>query len=112
MLSGGSATSGHSAITLTSGKRSVDRKGGARIDDGHVIAEQLAIGASAWLMCTAPVMTSRGGGTCTVRNTLALRRLLHAALARAQALLEQLAQRIARDVRRLDEPLLAARPDR
>src|SRR5262245_26434686 len=28
-----------------------------------------AIGASAWLICTAPVMTRRGGGTCTVRKT-------------------------------------------
>ena len=28
-----------------------------------------AIGASAWLMCTAPVMTSRGDGTCTVRKS-------------------------------------------
>src|ERR1043166_107255 len=28
-----------------------------------------AIGASAWLMCTAPVMTSFVGGTCTLRST-------------------------------------------
>src|ERR1051326_3398587 len=28
-----------------------------------------AIGASAWLMCTAPVMTSFVGGTCTLKNT-------------------------------------------
>src|ERR1043166_2203276 len=28
-----------------------------------------AIGASAWLMCTAPVMTSLVGGTCTLRKT-------------------------------------------
>src|SRR5262249_21499934 len=30
----------------------------------------LPIGASAWLMCTAPVITSRGGGTWTVRKNL------------------------------------------
>src|ERR1051326_5517618 len=28
-----------------------------------------AIGASAWLMCSAPVMTSLVGGTCTLRKT-------------------------------------------
>src|SRR5262245_13490787 len=28
------------------------------------------MGASAWLICTAPVMTSCDGGTCTVRKTL------------------------------------------
>src|ERR1043166_7093097 len=28
-----------------------------------------AIGASAWLMCTAPAMTSFVGGTCTLKNT-------------------------------------------
>ena len=30
-----------------------------------------AIGASAWLIWTAPITTSRGGGTCTVRKRLA-----------------------------------------
>ncbi len=30
----------------------------------------LAIGASAWLMWTAPMTMSRGGGRCTVRNRL------------------------------------------
>ena len=68
MPSGGSATSGHSAITFTSGNRSMRGKGRARVDDDHVIAEQSTIGASAWLMCTAPVMTSRGDGTWTVRK--------------------------------------------
>ncbi len=41
MPSGGSATSGHSAITLTSGKRSIGGEGRARIDDGDVVTEQL-----------------------------------------------------------------------
>ena len=40
---------------------------------------------------------------------LALRRLLHAALAAAEMLLEQVLERIARDVGGLDQPLLAAR---
>ena len=38
--------------------------------DGPVIHDSLAIGASAWLIWTAPVMTSLGGGTCTVKNDL------------------------------------------
>ncbi len=44
------------------------RKGGARIDDRDVEPASRAIGASAWLMCTAPIITRRGAGTWTLRN--------------------------------------------
>ena len=112
MPSGGSATSGHSAITFTSGKRSVDGEGGARIDDGHVVAEQLGDRRQR----LADV--HRAGDDEPRRRhvhgeeDLALRRLLHAALAAADVLLEQVLERIARDVGGLDQPLLAARHDR
>src|SRR6516162_581400 len=70
MPSGGSAMSGHSAITFTSGKRSIEAKAvrGSMMVTSY--PSSAAIGAKAWLMCTAPVMTRRLGGTCTATKNL------------------------------------------
>ncbi len=66
----GIATSGHSAMSGTSGNRS----GVAKAVRGSMIVmskpASRAIGARAWLICTAPITTIRGGGTLTVMNTL------------------------------------------
>ena len=44
-------------------------EGRARIDDLDVESRRsCAIGASAWLICTAPITTSRGCGRCTLRK--------------------------------------------
>ena len=109
MPSGGSATSGHSAITFTSGKRSIDGEGGARIDDGHVVAEQLPDRRQR----LADV--HRAGDDELRRRHVhgeedrALRRFLHAAFGHAQALVEQRRRSGSlRDVGRLHQPLLAA----
>ena len=67
----GIATSGHSAISGTSGNRS----GVAKAVRGSMTVmskpAMRAIGASAWLIWTAPITTSRGGGSCTVRKASA-----------------------------------------
>ena len=108
MPSGGSATSGHSAITFTSGKRSIDGKGGARIDDGHVVAEQLGDRRE-----RLADMHGAGDDELRRRNVdgeedPAPGRFLHSALAAANPFLDQVFERVARDVGRLDQPLLAA----
>ncbi len=65
-----SASDGHSAIRLTSAKRS----GVAKAVRGSMIVRSkpasLAITASDWLICTAPITTMRGGGTWTLMKRL------------------------------------------
>ncbi len=94
---------------LDVGKALDRREGGARIDDGHVVAEQLADRRQ-----RLADMHRAGDDELRRRHVhgeedLALRRLLHAALAAAEMLLEHVLERIARDVGGLDQPLLAAR---
>ena len=94
---------------LDVGKALMARKGGARIDDGHVIAEQLRDRRQR----LADV--HRAGDDEPRRRHVdgekhpALRGLLHPALAAAQMRFEHLAQRIGGDVRRADEALGAGR---
>ncbi len=91
-------------------RKALDRsEGGARIDDGHVIAEQLPDRRQR----LADV--HRAGDDELRRRHVhgeenaALRRLLHAALAHAQALFDGLAQRILGGVGGFHQPLRAAR---
>ena len=69
MFIGGSATSGHSAISGTSGKRSGVAKAVRGSTTVMSSPSACAIGAIAWLIWTAPITTSRTGGTWTVRKT-------------------------------------------
>ena len=66
------------------------------------------IGASAWLMCTAPVITSLRRRHVDGQEDAPLRRFFHAALGHAEALFDQVAQRILGHVGGLDQPLRAA----
>jgi len=65
-----------------------------------------AIGASACEMCTAPIITSRTGGTWTVRNQLSPS-CSTVALLPAQRRRQRLGERIAGGGCGVDEPLLA-----
>ena len=91
------------------GKALDRRKRGARIDDGHVIAQKARDRRQ-----RLADMHGAGDDELRGRNVhgeehLSLRRLLHAALAAADVLFDELLERIAGDVGRLDQPLLAAR---
>ena len=85
------------------------REGRARIDDGDVVAEELRHRRQ-----RLADMHRAGDDEPRRRHVhgeedLALRRLLHAALAAADVLFEQVLERVARDVGGLDQPLRAAR---
>ena len=84
-------------------------KGGARIDDGHVIAEQLPDRRQ-----RLADMHRAGDHQLRRRHVhgeedAALRRFLHAAFRHADMIFDEIAQRILGDIRRPDQPLLAAR---
>src|SRR5262245_28406696 len=90
-------------------KALVGRERGARIDDDHIVAQNLGDRRQR-------LADMDGAGDHKPRRRhvhgekdFALRRFFHAALAAADVLLEQVFQRIARDIGALDQTLLAAR---
>ena len=109
MSSGGSATSGHSAITVTSGKALRAGKRRARIDDGHVIAEQLRHRRQRLADVHRADDDELRRRHVHGEEQLACRRSRSMPLLPMRRLLVQhVVQRIGRDVGGLDQPLLAA----